>query len=153
MSHGQLSSEAFQSVIDLAPLVSIDLIIRDKISGCVLLGRRKNRPAQGYWFVPGGRVRKNESLADAFNRLTREELGFSCSLEDSELLGVYEHFYADSAFGGAVTTHYVVIGRLLVVDTDDLDLPLDQHSGYRWFEPDELLGRDEVHPYTKDYFL
>ncbi|HJV21843.1 MAG TPA: NUDIX domain-containing protein, partial [Holophagaceae bacterium] len=60
-----LEPDAFQALIAGGPLVSLDLIVRDP-GGRVLVGRRRNRPAQGWWFVPGGRVGKGERLDDAF---------------------------------------------------------------------------------------
>lgn len=69
-----LPDETFKSIIQHTPLISIDLIVRNE-QGHVLLGQRVNAPAKGYWFVLGGRVRKNETLDDAFVRLVREELG------------------------------------------------------------------------------
>lgn len=62
-----LAQHEFLEIVRLTPLVSIDLIVLDQ-AGDVLLGRRVNRPAQGMWFVPGGRIRKDETLADAFKR-------------------------------------------------------------------------------------
>lgn len=44
------------------PLVSIDLMIKNA-QDQMLWGRRNNRPAQVYWFVPSGRICKNEGLA------------------------------------------------------------------------------------------
>jgi colanic acid biosynthesis protein WcaH len=69
-----LDKETFSTVIESTPLVSIDLVIKNQ-QGQALLGQRLNRPAKGFWFVPGGRVLKNESLAAAFKRLTLDELG------------------------------------------------------------------------------
>lgn len=60
-----LDNTTFSTVLDSTPLVSIDLVI-ENTQGEILLGERKNRPAQGYWFVPGGRILKNESLAVIF---------------------------------------------------------------------------------------
>ncbi|MDF5000441.1 NUDIX domain-containing protein, partial [Vibrio parahaemolyticus] len=74
-----LSKQRFSQVIESTPLVSIDLVIEDE-SGQVLLGERLNRPAQGFWFVPGGRILKDEKLEDAFARLTLEELGHEFKL-------------------------------------------------------------------------
>ena len=59
-----LSLDTFKTVIKSSPLVSIDLIVRNE-QGQVLLGKRTNRPAQGFWFVVGGRVLKDESLEHA----------------------------------------------------------------------------------------
>jgi colanic acid biosynthesis protein WcaH len=52
-----LRPEDFATVVRSTPLISIDLIVENE-SGEFLLGKRTNRPAQGYWFVPGGRVQK-----------------------------------------------------------------------------------------------
>lgn len=56
-----LSGDTFRMVVASAPLVSIDLVVENS-AGELLLGERLNRPAQGFWFVPGGRVQKNETL-------------------------------------------------------------------------------------------
>ena len=63
-----MDSTLFLKVIDAAPLVSIDLIIRNPKSE-VLPGKRLNRPAQGFWFVPSGCIRKNERIAEALERI------------------------------------------------------------------------------------
>ena len=72
----RLDTELFKSVVANTPLISVDLIVRNP-QGQILLGLRVNRPAQGYWFVPGGRVRKDERLADAFTRLVHVWSGFA----------------------------------------------------------------------------
>ena len=71
---GWLDVTTFETVVASTPLISIDLLVQNE-HGEYLLGLRNNRPAQGYWFVPGGRVLKNETLDGAFKRLTFEELG------------------------------------------------------------------------------
>lgn len=48
-----ISDEHFLSVVSRTPLISVDLILRSRANK-ILLGRRNNRPAQGFWFVPGG---------------------------------------------------------------------------------------------------
>jgi hypothetical protein len=65
---------AFLEVVRNAPLVSIDLIVRDH-DGRILVGRRVNQPAKGTWFVPGGSIRKGETLARALARISDAELG------------------------------------------------------------------------------
>ena len=67
LSHGEVDT-----VIRLAPLIAIDLIIRTARDE-VLLGLRKNEPAKGCYFVPGGVILKNEQLAEAFARLIKNE--------------------------------------------------------------------------------
>ena len=145
-----LDNDTFTIVLDSTPLVSIDFIIQNS-HGHVLLGERKNRPAQRYWFVPGGRILKNESSAAAFKRLAQAELGAEFCIDDATLLGVYDHFYSDSVFGHTPSTHYFAIAYCLQLTTL-LALPEAQHSGYRWFDIDDLLSDPRVHKYTKAYF-
>ena len=83
----------FAQVIDRTPLVSLDLLVENG-HGEFLLGLRTNRPAQGFWFVPDGKVRKGETLAQAFERLTLAELGHAFSLQDAEHQDLYELFTA-----------------------------------------------------------
>lgn len=148
-----LDKETFSTVIESTPLVSIDLVIKNKI-GQALLGQRLNRPAKGSWFVPGGRVLKDESLAAAFKRLTTEELGQAFSIKQTQLLGPFDHFYNDNVFGDTFSTHYVAIAYVLTLDTELERLPLNvQHGSYQWFNIDDLLQSDNVHQHTKNYFL
>lgn len=147
-----LSKERFSHVIESTPLVSIDLVIEDE-NGQILLGERLNRPAQGFWFVPGGRIFKNEALDQAFLRLTRDELGCGYEMSQATLLGPYTHLYDDCVFGHEISTHYVAIAYKLTVVRADLNLPLDiQHARYRWYDKTELLTSDKVHLHTKWYF-
>lgn len=145
-----LSESTFQTIIGATPLVSIDLIVKNA-RGEVLLGYRTNRPAQGYWFVPGGRVQKNERLDKAFLRLTEAELGMAIERSEASFMGVFEHLYDDSAFDEAVSTHYVVLGYELELDISLDALPKEQHNQYAWMKPEELLSRDDVHVHTKWY--
>ena len=157
-SHGLnnmwLPDETFKSIIQHTPLISIDLIVRNE-KGEVLLGKRVNAPAKGYWFVLGGRVRKNETLDDAFVRLVREELGIESGITraDAKFLGVYEHFYDDNVFDDEISTHYVVLGyELTSVSEYILEPPLKQHMNYQFFEEAKILKSENVNLYTKKYF-
>ncbi|WP_067585791.1 GDP-mannose mannosyl hydrolase [Endozoicomonas ascidiicola] len=142
----------FKTVVASTPLISIDLIVRNNQKQ-VLLGLRNNQPAQGYWFVPGGRVRKDERLENAFRRLVSAELGSESEINNARFLGPYQHFYTDNFSDEDFSTHYVVLGYELTLNINLNDLPSDQHQDYRWFTVDELLASDQVHQHTKDYFF
>lgn len=147
-----LPDETFKSVIQHTPLISIDLIVRNE-KGEVLLGRRVNAPAKGYWFVPGGRVRKNETLDDAFVRLVKEELGIESGMTrtDAKFLGVFEHFYKDCVFNIDLNTHYIVL--LYQMNLFEIQkLKLDrQHSKFIWFSKNSFMDLN-VHLYVSQYF-
>jgi colanic acid biosynthesis protein WcaH len=147
-----LSSDDFAHVLHCAPLISIDLVVRDE-NGRVLLGQRLNRPARGFWFVPGGRIYKDERLDDAFLRISQAELGRVTTREQANLLGIYEHFYDDNALDvPGVSTHYIVIGFQLHLDAASLALPGGQHGRFQWMDVDEIQNSPDVHPNTKQFF-
>lgn len=145
-----LDEEIFKCVVVHAPLVAIDLIVENK-EGKILLGRRKNPPAKGYLFVPGGRIFKGETLKEAFKRITSQEIGKEIDIALADFLGVFEHFYEESFFGDDISTHYIVLAYKLQI-CDKLSLPFTQHTEYLWLSIDELLNRKDVHFYTKNYF-
>lgn len=145
-----LDEHTFKTVVSSSPLVSIDLVIKNSTEE-YLLGLRKNSPALGYWFVPGGRVLKNEALSKAFSRLCNDELGIDKSSTQARFLGNFEHFYTDSVFGDNVSTHYIVLGYELEVELSLHRLPTQQHIQYRWFKSRDLLTDEQVHIYTKRY--
>jgi colanic acid biosynthesis protein WcaH len=86
-------------------LVSFDIIIKDP-EGNVLVGLRTNEPAKGKYFVAGGIIRKNETLANAFARILQSETGLEASLSEAKLVGVYEHLYETNTRGEHVITSY-----------------------------------------------
>ncbi|MFC4275067.1 GDP-mannose mannosyl hydrolase [Achromobacter aloeverae] len=172
----RLSPAEFRHGVALLPLVSIDLLLRDA-GGRYLIGLRGNPPARGSWFVPGGRIRKNESLHAALRRICEDELALSLPSDCWRLHGVYEHFYEDNFAGETdrgttphdttgrgttdCSTHYVVLAYLAQLPAhlgslqaeDRLGrLPTDQHSDYRWAHPRAMAQDDTVHPYTRAYF-
>ncbi|WP_209316453.1 GDP-mannose mannosyl hydrolase [Halomonas salinarum] len=147
---GWLSDDAFLHVIAHTPLVSLDFVVtnyRDEW----LLGQRVNRPAQGSWFVPGGRVRKGETLERATVRLTAGELGQAIGLEHMHFLGVYQHFYSDSMLDPEVPTHYLVLAYQVTLELEVEHLPRQQHTKYRWWSPHVSFDDDTVHANTLAY--
>lgn len=59
-----LELDKFKTLVDIAPLVSIDFIIKNS-EDKILLVKRVNKPACDYFFTLGGRVFKNETINEA----------------------------------------------------------------------------------------
>ena len=145
-----LDSNTFKTVVHSAPLVSIDLIILNE-DGEVLLGKRKNKPAKGFYFTIGGRVFKNESLIIAATRILNEELGLQL-VDELTFVGIFEHFYGDSIFSNT-STHYVNMAYQMKVQNTTIDsLAKAQHSTYKWVCVSDLMKDSEVHGNVKAYF-
>ena len=150
---GVIGEGEFSTSVSHLPLVSIDLLVRNS-EGSILLGKRENRPAMGYWFVPGGRIRRMERFDAAFRRVTNDELGLMIEIEEAQFQGVFEHMYDDSAFSDEIGSHYVSIAMVLEkYDLDLAKLPQSQHKEYRWFERQEIIKDTRVHERTKEFFV
>ena len=142
-----LDDQTFEAVISSTPLISIDLLV--KKDNKILLGKRINKPAQGYLFSIGGRIYKNETINSAMMRIAKNELNISLKLTP-RFIGVFEHFYDDSIYQD-VSTHYINLAYEIEIK-ETLNLPTEQHNEYQWLTIDELLKSKQVHKYVKDYF-
>jgi colanic acid biosynthesis protein WcaH len=147
-----LKNDDFAHIVRHAPLVSIDIVIKDPGQN-VCVGLRMNEPARGEYFVPGGIIRKNETIRDAFTRILHAEVGVHASLSDATFLGVFEHFYETNRFGNSDHgTHYVVLAYELKLNHRPVVELDSQHSELRWMSAAEILSATNVHPNTKAYF-
>ncbi len=152
-----LPAAQFAQACQALPLVSIDLVLTDE-AGRLLLGLRRNAPARDWWFTPGGRIRKNEALAEARRRIAAEELGLpDTALRRATLMGAWDHFYPDSAFDAAISTHYVNLALWLQLTTDEvatLTLPAgdgEQHASWQWLPLAQAELDEGVHPHVRVY--
>src|SRR5215467_3092626 len=118
----------FKMAVRNMPLLAIDLIVRSP-EGLVLLGLRRNPPARDFWFVPGGRVFKNESSDQALRRISKEELGIELQTRDVKFRGIYDHIYEDNVFEDPdFNTHYVVLAGECTLTPQALLPSEEQHS-------------------------
>jgi colanic acid biosynthesis protein WcaH len=142
-----LDDQTFKTIISSTPLISIDLLVKKDRK--ILLGRRINKPAQGYLFSTGGRVYKNETIDSAMMRIAKTELNIELKLIP-RFIGVFEHFYDDSIYQN-ISTHYVNLAYEIEIE-ETPNLPTEQHNEYQWLTIDELLRSKQVHKHVKDYF-
>ncbi len=147
-----LTHEELAQVVRLAPLVSIDLIF-ENAAGEILVGLRENEPAKGTWFIPGGRILKDERITEAFERIVKGELGLDINYEIAEFVGVFEHLYPTNfSQAGNFGTHYIVLAHHIKLGDDQITNADDQHSKLEWFSKERILTDDKVHANTKAYF-
>ena len=152
-----LSNEDFKNVISKVPMIAIDIcILKNKK---ILLGYRKNPPAINHYFVPGGRIRKGETIEVAFKRILFDEVGgvLKCEFNiPKNLLGIYQHFYEDNFLGNKeFNSHYVVLAFKLIYDQIEISNVENfntQHSNQLWYEYlNKTTSKINIHKYTKEY--
>ena len=147
-----MNDDEFSRLIRNAPLVAVDVVLRDR-NGNVLLMLRNDEPARNWYFVPGGRIRKNETIRAAFERIVKSETGCDAAFDVARLIGVYDHIYSTNRFEQeGYGTHYVVLAYELVLN-QGARIELDpHHTAYEWLDEADLKRRPDVHPNVKAYF-
>jgi colanic acid biosynthesis protein WcaH len=130
-----IPDDDWAAIVANVPIVSVDLLVR--YDGGILLGKRTNKPAKGYWLMPGGRVQKGETRSDAVHRIGTKELGLNVEIVES--LGAFEHMYHTADVEGVDTKHYLANGYVVDVVTGEPTSD-EQHEALRVFRspPDEL---------------
>lgn len=69
-----LPQEAFYFVSSLAPMINVDLLVKDT-AGRTLLTWRSDRFYGPGWHIPGGIIRFKEKIADRIQKVAELELG------------------------------------------------------------------------------
>ena len=147
-----LSNDEFKSIIQLTPLVAFDMII--EYDNKILLGKRINNPAKSFYFIPGGRILKNETISSACKRLTKVELGFEINLNKFTFHMNTQHIYENNFFNNEFKTHYVCLCYKYNLNKEEYEkINIDsQHEETKWMSVNELLSVQTVHINTKNYF-
>ena len=127
----RIPAEVYSKVIDMMPILCVDIIIMHQ--GKIILVKRKNKPLQDRFWIPGGRVLKGESMETAATRKVKEELGID--IKNLKPIGYFEEHFKenDNEFGVSSGVHTVSI--VFSAEPISLDIKLDkQSSEWKLFE-------------------
>lgn len=136
--------EIYNIILENVPIACIDIAVVAK--GRVLLVKRKDPPAVGEWWVPGGRVLKGEMMRDAALRKAREEVGIAC--QAGPIIHTAETIFPDGP--GGIPVHSINSCFFLYPVEQDFECRLDNHhQEYQW------VGAipDGLHPYVERCLL
>lgn len=90
-----IDEELYKKILEVLPIACVDCVVTHE--GRFLLSRRTNKPAQGQWWLLGGRILKGETLEEAAQRKMRQEIG--TEVESLKFLTGKETIFPDSAQG------------------------------------------------------
>jgi ADP-ribose pyrophosphatase YjhB (NUDIX family) len=137
-----VSEELYLQILRVMPIPCVDLLVVDD-AGDVLLLLRRNEPAAGQWWFPGGRVQFGEQRGDAAKRKLEEECGLSSTR--FEEIGTFD-ILLDS---GPNQRSHAITSLFKVQVASGQSIRLDpQSSDACWLTPREWLGR-ELHPFVR----
>jgi colanic acid biosynthesis protein WcaH len=145
-----LPIKTFQTVVENAPLVSIDLcMVYEKK---ILLGLRSGEPLKNIWFTPGGRLKKNEPWELCLKRVAYDELGYKVNnVGNFHFMGLWDHLYPNSFFDENISTHYLNLPHYCQLKSEP-NFKLDyQHKLLKWFDLEEVASNDSFHKYMRCY--
>jgi ADP-ribose pyrophosphatase YjhB (NUDIX family) len=120
-----IDNSLYSKIIDVVPIVCVDgFIIKDDK---ILLLKRNNYPAINEWWVPGGRVLKNELIQDAIIRKVQDEIGIKPEIVNQ--IGITETIFEKK--------HTINICFTLSINSNNIIIN-SEHSEYNWFTISEL---------------
>jgi len=87
---GYLSDQQYQDIYSKVPRLCVDLfVMKPQPRGGIILTKRNIEPHKGLWHMPGGGIRKGESIKTAIARIAKQELGIEVEVY-SRLIGTLE---------------------------------------------------------------
>jgi colanic acid biosynthesis protein WcaH len=119
----------YNKIVKLIPIVSVEALI--VIGGSLLFLKRKNQPAIGQWWFPGGRMHKGESFEETLYREINEETGLQIS--SCKFINVYSRIFPER--------HDITVAFLC--KCEGKIVLNSEHSEYRLFS----VVPENLHPY------
>jgi colanic acid biosynthesis protein WcaH len=124
-----IEDSLYNVIVDNIPILCVDGVILS--NNKILLLKRNNTPAKNEWWLPGGRVLKNEKLDIAILRKVKEETNLDVDI--IEQLGISETIFESK--------HTVNVCYLLKSKNSDIILNCE-HSKYNWYSIENLPNLD-----------
>jgi len=127
----QIPQKEYKKILEKMPICCVDGVI--SFRGKVLLVLRNKEPAKNKWWLPGGRIFKNERLRAAMKRKIKEETGINVKVE--KIIGIYETFFKKGPFKNLKTGVHTINICFLCTPTSFPKIKLDKTSkGYKWID-------------------
>lgn len=125
-----ISDTEYKKIMEYMPVVCVDgLIINENRE--FLLVKRKNEPLKNEYWLPGGRLHKNEKLEEAIKRKMTEELNIEVEIIKS--LGYFEEFFDNTVQEVNGGFHALSIVFLLKLKNANIKLD-NQSTDWKWFK-------------------
>lgn len=131
----KIPEKDYKKIVENMPICCVDLVLYHDNN--VLLVKRGTEPFKGVWWLPGGRIYKNERLEEAAVRKAHEELGLKVKVVKK--IGVYETMFKESNFSDIKNGVHTVNVCFLVKSLDkNPEIRVDKTiSGHKWADNTE----------------
>lgn len=125
----------YAEIVKSMTISCVDIFVYNFENNAYLMVYRTTPPAQGKWWMPGGRIFKGESFYESAVRKTKKESNLDiCPIAQ---LGTYSTYFLESAWGLDVhtDTKNTVVLALCNHQTPLLD---EHHQTFKWIPIDEV---------------
>jgi len=139
-----IKQSLYNQFLENLPLSCVDIALISQ--GNILLIKRNDPPAKGQWWIPGGRVLKNELMKDTAKRKAIEEVGIECHV--GPIIHTAETIFSDGPSN--IQVHTINTCFFVYPVNKDINTKLDSHHlDYMWIK----YIPKKVHPYVRDCLL
>jgi len=144
-----IEANLYKKIIEVLPILTIDLLVFDKFSKKHIQVKRSNPPLKNTFMTPGGRILKGEKSINAAQRKCLEEIGINIPASEWVFVGFFETDFKDSHFDLSCSTHTlsVIFASRLMIDSNLIKLD-DQSSDWGLFDslPEAILNSGHLLP-------
>ncbi|MBN2143516.1 MAG: NUDIX domain-containing protein [Candidatus Aureabacteria bacterium] len=136
-----IPQDLYNQILKNIPIGCVDIAIIFK--GKILLIKRKDSPAKGQWWLPGGRVLKGEMMKNTALRKAREEVGIQCHA--GPIICTAETIFPDGPY--KIPVHSINSCFLVYPVNENITVKIDptHSSDYKWVDSIP----ENIHPYIK----
>lgn len=141
---GFIETGLYRMIHRMMAIPTVDLVIRN--SGKSLLLRREREPDRGKLWLPGGRIRRNESFEQTARRVAKKETALE--IRDLQPLNMGSLTFPMDPFNHGEGTHIVSCTFYCTTPLQEA-VPDENHRDPVWIGNDEAWKlKDELHPYV-----
>ena len=154
----KIPHKEYINIVQCTSLIACDLLL--KRGDTILMGVRKNEPAKGYLFNPGGRMYKKEGLIECILRILQTEVQFVPKKQfRCHYIGSYCHSY-DTNFAKIdnIGTEYYTFAYSINAEHWDIVMENsdEQHEQFMWVPIQSILEGHyqqwKIHPNVTQFF-
>ena len=119
----------YKKLSAVVPIFCVDVVAEDAQQKRFIIVHRRNEPARGKWWIPGGRVLKDEPVRRAAVRKLKEETGVRGTFV--RVIGFYEFFARKGIFKGIRVHTPVAVCLVRVAHAGHMRLDRQSDAG-KW---------------------
>jgi ADP-ribose pyrophosphatase YjhB (NUDIX family) len=143
---GNIKKDSYQEAVRQLPIPCVDTFLFNPRNRSYFLVLRKDPPAKGVWWLPGGRLQKGENFFTCSIRKCKEEAGLEVSAVKH--LGCFATIFPDSMW--STQTHSINTIVLSILN-DKMQQPIIDNTcdNYKWVSIDSK----PEDPYVAEIYL